>query len=247
MSQLDLACETDISTRHLSFLETGRSAPSREMVLRLAERLEIPLRDRNRMLLSAGYAPSFPERALADPALGEVRSALDALLRAHEPFPALVIDQRWNLVTANRAIAPLIKGVATTLLEAPVNVLRLTLHPDGVAPRIENFLQWRSYLLARLSRQVADTADEKLVALLAELSAYPVPKASRTDESFADQIAVPLRLRTDVGLLSFWSATMVFDAPQDVTLSELALETFLPADKQTNERLGIVSPNFTAR
>jgi len=237
MSQLDLACEADISARHLSFLETGRSAPSRDMVLRLAERLETPLRARNRMLLAAGYAPSFPERSLADPALGGARSVLDALLSAHEPFPALAVDRGWNLMAANRAVASLSAGASPALLEAPANVLRLSLHPDGMAPRIENLGQWRSYLLNRLSRQVEDTADTDLANLLAELTAYPAPKPSRADQASDDQIAVPLRLSTDAGLLSFWSTTMVFDAAQDVTLSELALETFLPADRATSEHL----------
>jgi transcriptional regulator with XRE-family HTH domain len=237
MSQLDLACDAEISARHLSFLETGRSAPSRDMVLRLAERLETPLRARNRLLLAAGYAPSFPERSLADPALGGARAALEALLAAHEPFPALAVDRGWNLVAANRAVAPLRAGVSPVLLEAPANVLRLSLHPEGMAPRIENLGQWRAYLLNRLSRQVEDTADPDLANLLAELTAYPAPKPTRADHASDDQIAVPLRLHTEVGLLSFWSTTMVFDAAQDVTVSELVLETFLPADSDTSRRL----------
>lgn len=238
MSQLDLACEADISARHLSFLETGRSAPSREMVLRLADRLDTPLRARNRMLLAAGYAPTFPERSFADPALGEARSMLEALLSAHEPFPALIIDRGWNLIAANRAVSPLTAGAAPALLEAPLNVLRLSLHPDGMASRIENLGQWRSYLLDRLSRQIDTFADADLAALHAELSAYPAPRPSMSDRALHDGIAVPLRLRTEGGVLSFWSATMVFDGAQDVMMSELLLETFLPTDRATRERLG---------
>ncbi len=237
MSQLDLACEAEISTRHLSFLETGRSTPSRDMVLRLAERLEAPLRARNRLLLAAGFAPTFPERPLADPALDKARIALNTLLTAHEPFPALAVDRGWNLLAANRAVASLTQGASPALLTAPCNVLRLTLHPDGMAPRIENLGQWRSYLMNRLSRQVDDTADSELVKLLEELSAYPSPKPGRADLASDDQIAIPLRLRTQAGLLSLWSTTMVFDAAQDVTLSEIVLETFLPADKSSSEML----------
>ena len=236
MSQLDLACEAEISARHLSFLETGRSTPSRDMVLRLADRLDTPLRARNLMLLAAGFAPTFPERALGDPGLGAARAALEQLLKAHEPFPALVVDRRWNLVAANAAIAPLVSSAAPALLQPPVNVLRLGLHPDGIAPRIDNLAQWRAHLLHRLRRQVEETADEDLAALLAELSAYPAPPD--TNESVPDdQIAVPLRLKSDRGLLSFWSATMMFGGPLDVTLSELMLETFLPADAQTGARM----------
>jgi transcriptional regulator with XRE-family HTH domain len=236
LSQLDLACEAEISTRHLSFVETGRAAPSREMVLRLTEHLEAPLRVRNQMLLAAGYAPEFPDRPLGDPGLGAARAALERLLRAHEPFPALAVDRCWNLVAANAAVAPLTAGVAAELLAPPVNVLRLSLHPQGLAPRIDNLAQWRAHLLHRLRRQFEETADPDLAALLAELLTYPAP-AAPPHLSGDDQIALPLRLRGDGALLSFWSTTLVFGGPLDVTLSELILETFLPADRETGARM----------
>jgi transcriptional regulator with XRE-family HTH domain len=240
MSQLALASEAEISSRHLSFLESGRSAPSRDMVLRLAEHLEAPLRTRNRMLLAAGFAPAFPERPLADPTLGAVRTALETLLRAHEPFPALAVDRHWNLVAANRAVAPLMAGAGQALLESPTNVLRLSLHPEGIAPRIENFAQWRSYLLRRLARQVEECVDAELATLYAELTAYPFAGLERARDMAENQIAVPLRLRTDRGLLCLLSTTTVFDAPRDVTISEIMLETFLPADMATHERLSLL-------
>ncbi len=238
LSQLDLACEAEISTRHLSFVETGRATPSREMLLRLAEHLEAPLRVRNQMLLAAGYAPEFPDRPLGDPGLGAARGALERLLRAHEPFPALAVDRLWRLVAANAAVAPLIASAAAPLLSPPVNVLRLSLHPEGLAPRIDNLGQWRAHVLHRLRRQVEETADPDLADLLADLMTYPAPPAPPrvADE---DQIAVPLRLRLsgERGVLSFWSATLVFGGPLDVTLSELMLETFLPADPYTSARM----------
>jgi transcriptional regulator with XRE-family HTH domain len=233
MSQLDLACEAEISTRHLSFLETGRSAPSREMVLHLCEHLETPLRERNRLLLAAGFAPALPVRPMDDPDLGPARSAVERLLKAQEPYRALAVDRGWNLVSANGAVAPLIAGAAPALLEAPVNVLRLSLHPDGLASRIENLGQWRSHLLHRLRRQISETGDRGLADLHEELAAYPAPPHTETTHRAEDLLAVPLVLRSDHGLLSFWSTTLVFGAPLDVTLSELALETFLPADEAT--------------
>ncbi len=236
LSQLDLACEAEISTRHLSFIETGRAAPSREMILHLAESLDVPLRQRNNLLLAAGFAPVFQERSLDDPALRPAREAIEALLNAHEPYPALAIDRHWNLIAANRAVAPLLAGAAPELLQAPINVLRLSLHPKGVAPRIANLPEWREHLLFRLRRQFAETADPLLSDLLAELTAYPHGGTrSRTHDLAA--IAVPLQLRTDYGVLSLLSATMMFGTPLDPTLSELALETFLPADAATAEAL----------
>jgi transcriptional regulator with XRE-family HTH domain len=233
LSQLDLACEAEISTRPLSFVETGRASPSREMVLRLAESLEIPLRERNALLLAAGYAPAFQARRLDDPALRPVRESVDALLAAHEPYPALAVDRHWTLIAANRAIDPLLAGAAPALLKPPLNVLRLSLHPEGIAPRIVNLGEWRDHLLFRLRRQRADSADESLGGLIEELSAYPCgPSRPRSAEALAT-IAVPLRIRTASGVLSFLSATMTFGAPLDVTLSEIALETFLPADAET--------------
>src|SRR5687768_5402078 len=159
MSQLDLAGEADISTRHLSFVETGRSVPSREMVLRLAERLQVPLRERNALLVAAGYAPMYRERPLSDPALAPARQAVDLILKAHEPYPALAVDRHWNLLAANRMVAPLLAGAAPALLEAPSNVLRLSLHPQGLAPRILNLVQWREHLFERLQQQIRATRD----------------------------------------------------------------------------------------
>src|SRR5215831_1589112 len=173
LSQLALACEADISARHLSFIETGRSLPSREMVLHLAQRLEVPLRERNLLLVAAGYAPVYPQRPLEDPALDAARKAVDLVLAGHEPYPALAVDRHWTIVAANNALSPLLTGVEPALLRSPVNALRVGLHPDGLAPRIANFGEWRAHLLARLHRQIDLTGDPVLAGLLNELSEYP--------------------------------------------------------------------------
>ena len=235
MSQLDLSAEADISTRHLSFVETGRSLPSREMVLRLFERLDVPLRDRNAMPMAAGYAPMYRERALDDPALAAARQAVDLVLKGHEPFPALAVDRHWNMVASNRVVALLLAGVDDVLLQAPVNVLRLSLHPGGLATQIVNLNQWRSHLFARLRQQIHATADTVLADLLVELQRYPAPSA-HDDVRLAGEligVVVPLRLRTAMGVLSFISTTTVFGSPVDVTLQELAVESFFPADEPT--------------
>lgn len=239
MSQLDLAGEAEISTRHLSFVETGRSVPSREMVLRLAERLDVPLRERNAMLVAAGYAPMYRERPLDDPALAAAHEAVQLILRSHEPYPALAIDRYWNLLAANAMVAPLLAGVDPSLLQPPVNVLRLSLHPGGLAPRIVNLGQWRHHLFERLRQQIQATGDAKLQALFDELRAYPAgPDADATRlEGEVLGIAMPFRLRTDAGELAFISTTTIFGTPVDVTLQELALETFFPADPATAEAL----------
>lgn len=243
LSQLDLACEADISTRHVSFLETGRSQPSRTMLLHLSERMDIPLRDRNALLVAAGFAPVFSEHRLEDPEMQAARQAVDLVLTGHEPHPALAVDRHWNLVAANRAVAPLLAGSAAELLQPPVNVLRLSLHPMGVAPRIENLAQWRDHILHRLVRQIDVSADPVLVALHEELKAYPVPagqteaEAVSQDPSPDPSVVVPLRLRTDAGSLSFFSTTTVFGTAVDVTLSELAIEAFFPADATTAEAM----------
>ena len=238
MSQLGLAVEADISTKHLSFLETGRSLPSRDMVLHLAERLDIPLRERNVLLVAAGYAPVFAERKLADPALGPARKAMDLVLTGHEPYPALAVDRYWTLVAANKAVPPLLAGVDPELLAPPVNVLRLSLHPKGLAPRTANLLEWRQHLLERLRHQIDVTADEVLVKLMDELRAYPAPLSTRppVERDFGG-VVVPFQLVTELGVLSFFSTTTVFGTPVDVTLSELALESFYPADAATGEAL----------
>ena len=237
MSQLDLALEAEISTRHLSFVETGRAQPSREMVLHLAEQLEVPLRERNVILVAAGFAPVFPERALDDPAMAAARRAVDMILTGHEPYPALVVDPRWNLVAANRAVAPLLAGVDPELLTEPLNVLKVALHPKGLAGRTVNFAEWRAHALERLRRQVELTADPGVIALLEELKTYPAPPApDRRPEDYGG-VAVPFQLLTDDGVLSFFTTTTVFGTAVDITLSELTLETFFPADAATAEAL----------
>ena len=234
LSQLDLG-EAEVSTRHLSCVETGRALPSREMVLRLAHRLEVPLRERNRLLVAAGYAPMYGERALADPAMGAVRRAIERVLTGHEPYPALAVDRHWNLVSYNRIVPILMQGAAAELLAPPVNVLRLSLHPQGLAPRIRNLGAWRAHLLERLQHQVAASGDPALAALADELRSYPAPA---TDGPPPDQhVVVPLVLDAPGGPLSFISTTAVFGTPVDVTLAELALETFFPADEPTAARL----------
>jgi transcriptional regulator with XRE-family HTH domain len=240
-SQLDLALDAEISARHLSFIETGRARPSREMVLRLAEQLDMPLRERNLLLLAAGFAPVFPERSYEDPALGPVRAMVERVLAGHAPFPAVAIDRHWTLLAANSAVGPLLAGCDAALLRPPVNVLRLSLHERGLAPRIANLPEWRAHLLARLRRQLSETADPVLSTLLAELAAYPAPSSDRRPgEAMAEPagIAVPLQLATEAGVLSFLSTTMIFGTPRDILLSELAVEAFLPADEATLAALG---------
>jgi transcriptional regulator with XRE-family HTH domain len=238
MSQLALALEAEISQRHLSFLESGRSAPSRAMLLHLAERLDMPLRERNAMLLAAGFAPVYAERSLEDPAMVAARGAIELVLKGHEPFPALAIDRHWNLVAANAALGPMLAGVADrSLLEPPINVLRLSLHPEGLARRIANLVEWRAHLLDRLRRQIAVTSDPVLADLLQELSAYPVNDTLAAVDAGPPTdhggVLVPLQLVTEAGLLSLISTTTVFGTPRDITLSELALEAFFPANAET--------------
>lgn len=240
MSQLDLALEAEISTRHLSFLETGRSQPSREMVQLLAEKLEMPLRERNVMLASAGFAPVYSERSLDDPALRSMREAIDLVLRGHEPYPALAVDRHWSLVASNGALLSLVQGVDPALLKPPVNVLRLSVHPAGLARSIVNFPEWRDHLIARLHHQVNVTGDAVLSALIEELRAYPIPDASRraaVSRKDHGGIFVPLQLMTEEGVLTFFSTTTIFGTPVDVTLSELAIEAFFPADPETADAL----------
>ncbi|MDQ8732863.1 helix-turn-helix transcriptional regulator [Bradyrhizobium sp. LHD-71] len=237
LSQLDLALDAEISARHLSFMETGRAAPSRDMLLRLAERLDVPLRERNVMLVAGGFAPAFPQRTLDDPAMKLAREALETVLKAHEPNPALAIDRHWNLVSANSMVTPLLGGAAPKLLQGKINVMRLALHPDGIAPRTVNLHEWRAHLLERLHRQCETTADAELIALHDELKAYPVPPRPGPPPKVPDSVVVPFQLRFGHDVLSFISTTMVFGTPVDVTLSELALEAFYPADDKTAQRL----------
>ena len=237
LSQLELALQGDVSARHLSFIETGRSAPSRDMVLHLAEQLEVPLRERNTLLLAAGYAPAFQERPLEDPALAGARQAMELVLAGHEPYPALAVDRHWTLVAANRAVGRFMAYASPALLQPPVNVLRLSLHPEGVSSRIANLAEWRAHVFDRLRRQVERTADPVLADLLRELRAYPSSEPELPPAPGPPAVVIPLSLRTPDGMLNFISTTMVFGTPLDITLSELALETFFPADAATAAHL----------
>jgi transcriptional regulator with XRE-family HTH domain len=238
LSQLDLAIQADISTRHLSFVETGRSVPSREMVLHLAEQLDLPLRERNQLLIAAGYAPVYPERSLDAGALASVREAVQLVLTGHEPYPAVAVDRYWNLVDGNAATALLLEGVAGELLEPPPNVLRIALHPDGMAPRIANLGEWRAHLLSRLRREAEHTADPALVALHDELVELPCADPEPPEgPPPAGAVVVPLRFRHPAGELSFLSTVTTFGTPLDVTVSELAIEAFFPADSATGKVL----------
>src|ERR1700748_935612 len=235
LSQLDLAVDAEISARHLSFVETGRAAPSRDMVLRLAERLDVPLRERNVLLVAAGFAPAFPQRSLDDPALKSARQGVDLVRRAHEPNPALAVDRHWNLLAANRMVMPLLEGIPSRLLDPPINVLRLSFHPEALAARTVNLAEWCGHLLERLHRQCETTADPELLKLYHELKAFPIP--ARSAPLSADTVAIPFKMRLNGDVLSFFSTTMIFGTPVDITLSELALETFFPADDLTAERM----------
>jgi transcriptional regulator with XRE-family HTH domain len=240
LSQLDLAGLAGVTTRHLSFVETGRARPSREMVLHLAEHLDVPLRDRNQLLLAAGYAPSFRHGDLDDPSFAPVREALDSVLAAYEPYPALVVDRQWQLVTSNTAALLLSDGVDADLLEPPVNVLRVALHPRGLGRRIDNPEAWSAHLIGRLRRQVLLTGDDDLAALADELEGYARElgvSAARTAREGPEDLALPLLLRTDRGQLALLSTIAVFGTALDITLAELALEAFLPADAATAARL----------
>lgn len=238
MSQLELALDAEISTRHLSFVETGRSAPSRDMVLRLAEHLELPLRERNRLLLAAGYAPTYGETSIDSPQMGAVRGAVRQILTGHEPYPAVVVDRAWNLVDANAGIGMLTDGVAAELMAPPANVLRVSLHPDGMAGRIVNLGEWRAHLLTRLRRQVTLTADAQLAELYAELRAYPCDQPEPDVEvPGPGDLVVPLRVRHEGRELSLFSTVATFGTPLDVTVAELVIESFFPADPETASAL----------
>jgi transcriptional regulator with XRE-family HTH domain len=241
LTQLDLALDAGVSARHLSFVETGRSKPGREMLLAVAQRLEVPFRERNQLLLAAGHAPAFPERPLDDPALEPVREALDRILAAHEPYPAVVFDRAWNLIAANAPMTALTEGVEIDplLLEPPVNVLRIGLHPRGLAPRIVNLAQWRAHFLERLAHQVAVTGDTGLRTLMEEVAAYPVPEGevATAADAGGSGILGPVRLRFPTGERSFFGMFASFDTPFEVTTSELAIELLFPADRATAEAL----------
>jgi transcriptional regulator with XRE-family HTH domain len=239
LSQLDLAHRAGVSPRHVSFVETGRARPTSAMILRLCDQLQVPLREQNRLLLAGGFAPAHPELALADPPMAEVSDAIDTILTAHLPWPALVIDGAWDLVAANDAVYGLLAGVSPRLLEPPVNVIRLTLEPDGLAPQIVNLAEWRAHLLGRLQREYDASGDPRLADLVA---AYQ-PEDGTPDTADAHGTAgtpglvVPLVLRVDEHELSLISATTVFGTTREITLSELAIETFYPADAATRALL----------
>jgi transcriptional regulator with XRE-family HTH domain len=237
MSQLQLACDAEISTKHLSFLETGRARPSRQMVLHLAACLDVPLRDRNLLLGAAGFAPVFQQRSFSDPALAVVRRNVEIVLAAYDPYPALAVDRHWTMLAANRAVAHLVAGADSTLLRPPVNVLRLTLHPAGLAPRIVNLAQWRAHVIARLRREIDVSGDAVLMDLLEELRDYPGLRGTGAPEpdDTGGMLAIPFRLATIDGTLSFYSTTTLFGTPADITVAELAIEAFLPADAETAE------------
>jgi len=237
MSQLALALDAEISQRHLSFVESGRSSPSREMVLRLTERLTVPLRERNAMLIAAGFAPIYHERPFHAPELAVARTMIERILGGHEPHPALAVDRHWTLLSANRAAAALLSGVSGLLTTGAINVLRISLHPDGLASRILNFEEWRRHVLGRLAHEIDVSADHVLIELLDELKGYPVPPRTRPCRSLDGEahgaLAVPLVLASEAGPLSFLSTTTVFGTAVDVTLSEVTIEAFFPADQQT--------------
>jgi transcriptional regulator with XRE-family HTH domain len=235
MSQLELASSAGISARHLSFVETGRSRPSREMVLHLAESLDVPLRERNPLLVAAGFAPTYQATDLEAPEMHSVREALERLLAAHEPYPAILVDRRWQLVSANKASMVLVEGVDPDLLEPECNVLRTSLHPRGLAPRIENITQWSAHVIDSVRRQIAISGDEDLRDLERELMGY-ADDMGLVIPAFADSsrsIATPMRLRTESGELALMSMIATFGTALDITLAELSLETFLPADAAT--------------
>jgi len=233
LSQMELALEAAVSTRHLSFVETGRSKPSRNMVVKLAQHLDVPLRERNELLLAAGYAPAYPETSLEDAEMGPVREVVRRLLAAHEPYPAVAVDRRWELVDGNAGVPLITAGAAAHLLEPPVNALRLSLHPEGVAPRIANLAEWRGHVLGRLRREVGVTQDPQLRTLLAELESYPGDEPGATTQPVPGAIVVPLRLRHASGELAFMSTVTTFGTPLDITVSELSIEAFCPADAHT--------------
>lgn len=235
LTQADLACDTEMSPRQLALIETGRSRPTRDTLLRLAERLDVPLRDRNALLTAGGFPPAFGERMLANPAMTAARDAVECVLLTQEPNPALAVDRHWTMIASNAPLRLLVAGADAMLMRPPVNVLRLCLHPAGLASRIANLPEWRMHVLARLRRQIRANGDPVLNDLLEEIQDYPLPNRSgwRAPPDSGDTAMVPFRLVTIDGTLSFFSTTTVFDGPLDITVSELTIESFVPADAQT--------------
>lgn len=235
VSQLDLGIEAEVSARHISFLETGRARPSRDMVMRLAEELEIPLRHRNRLLVAAGYAPVFPEREVRAPEMEVVRQALDKILAGHEPYPALVVDAAWDLVAANSAAAMFMEGAPAELLKEPINVMRLSLHPEAMGGRLVNLAEVRAHLLHRLRRQAEASGNGRLAELHDELAGYTYEGVDLNVAHVPGpaDILLPLRIRHGDRVLSMFTTIATFGTPVDVTVSELAIETFWPNDEET--------------
>jgi transcriptional regulator with XRE-family HTH domain len=232
MSQLELALDAQISPKHLSFLETGRSHPSREMLQRLSAHLDVPKREQNAMFISAGYAPQHPETALSSAQFDDARRVIELILRSHDPHPALAIDRHWNVVMHNHSAAPVLATLPDALRTPQINILRISLHPNGIAPLTLNFGEWRAHLLRRLKRQIEATQDAQLIALQQEVLAYPHPDVDDDADPSYDQLAVPLVLKTPNGVMRYLSTTLVFGSPVDITLSELAIETFFPASDE---------------
>jgi transcriptional regulator with XRE-family HTH domain len=240
LTQLELALDAGISARHLSFVETGRSQPGREMLLRVLEQLKVPFREQNRLLLAAGYAPAYPERSFDDPDLAPVRDALDLVLSGHEPYPAVAVDRAWNMVAANSAMLALTEAaeIDPELLKPPINVMRVGLHPRGLGPLFINLGYWHAHWLKRLERQLAVTGDEQLASLIDEVAGYPVPEPDAVTGLAAGEMLGPVRVRTpDGGELSFFGMFASFDTPFEVTTSELAVELLFPADQTTAKTL----------
>jgi|SRR5919109_2286403 transcriptional regulator with XRE-family HTH domain len=238
MSQLDLALEANVSARHLSFVETGRSQPSRELLLSLAEQLEIPLREQNALLLAAGYAPVFGETPLETEEMTPVRRALDAILVGHEPYPAVIVDHQWEIVASNKPARMFLERVSEELTAPPANALRITLHPDGMAPRILNFAEWSAHLLTRLHRQALLSQDPALAELERELLSYPGVEPHSAAAEPAEMLFVPLRLQIPDGpALSLFSTLATFGTALDITLEELSIESFFPGNEETEAYL----------
>jgi transcriptional regulator with XRE-family HTH domain len=246
LTQLDLALDTGVSARHISFVETGRSRPGREMLLRVLAELDVPFREQNELLLAAGHAPAFPERSLTDPELAPVRDAIDQILTSHDPYPAVAVDRHWNLIDASPTLIALAAqlDLDPSLLVPPVNVLRTGLHPNGMAPFLVNLDQWRAHFLDRLDRQLATTGDLGLIELRDEIAGYP---AAGDERSATSEVLGPLKVRAPgIGELSFFGMFATFDTPFEVTASELAVELMFPADRATTEALQQVAEQLVS-
>ncbi len=244
LSQLEFAIQADVSSRHVSFVETGRTIPSAAMVERFAEHLNVPLRERNRLLLAAGHAPVYRHRAADDPELARARDAVRRVLDVHEPFPALAVDRRWNLLFANTATRVFFDDVDPELLRPPVNMMRIGLHPNGFARRLRNLEQVRGFLLPRLARQAAQTGDAELRGLYAELRAYyPADEAMPIDPA---EVALPIRIRHGDTELCFFNTITTFGAAFDITLDEIAVEAYFPSDTATSDYLNTLAQSVSS-